>query len=157
MTTSWWDPTTESALDAVLEHEDAAAAVDVGPSDPGEYRGPDIPPRLHYGSVDEFVREYLRHSYRRRIDGRNRVWAARWWEHEEAIARLEALWRAWEASRLDGAGATIGWWREADHHMAVLMDTSGPFASSSDTNAKNDPLPYEAPPAGMFPDVRDAI
>lgn len=38
--------------------------------------GGEAPPALYYGSVDEFVREYLRHVYRRRIDGRNRVWAA---------------------------------------------------------------------------------
>ena len=32
-------------------------------------------PDLYYGSVDEFVREYLRSVYRRRIDGRHRCWA----------------------------------------------------------------------------------
>ena len=154
MTTSWWDAVIEPAPGDVVDHEDATPA----PADAttAEHRGMEPLPRLHYGSVDEFVREYLRHTYKRRIDGRNRVWSARWWEHEEAIARLEALWRAWEASRLEGAGATLGWWREADHHMTVLMDTGGPFASSSDTNARNEPLPYEAPPPGMFPDVRDA-
>ncbi|WP_243890576.1 DUF4913 domain-containing protein [Cellulomonas dongxiuzhuiae] len=30
-------------------------------------------PTLCYGSVDEFVREYLRNVYRRRIDGRTPV------------------------------------------------------------------------------------
>ena len=34
-------------------------------------------PTLYYGSVDEFVREYLRTVYRRAINGRSRVWAAR--------------------------------------------------------------------------------
>ncbi len=53
--------------------------------------GGEAQPTLYYGSVDEFVREYLRHVYRRRIDGRHRVWAARWWEHDEAVIRLEAL------------------------------------------------------------------
>ncbi|GEO34325.1 DUF4913 domain-containing protein [Cellulomonas aerilata] len=71
-----------------------------------------------------------------------------------AIAQFEALWRAWKAARLDGVGATLGWWREADHHMAVRMDTSVPFSSSSDTNSKSEPLPCESPPPGMLPDVR---
>lgn len=30
-------------------------------------------PALYYGSVDEFVREYLRHVYKRRVDGRCRA------------------------------------------------------------------------------------
>lgn len=113
-------------------------------------------PALYYGSVDEFVREYLRHVYRRRIDGRNRVWAARWWEHDEAVIRLEALWRAWEHLRLDPATGMSVWLRDhADYHMAVLMDESGPFAAAEVTQTKKgDPLPYEAPPPGLFPDVR---
>ena len=113
-------------------------------------------PRLYYGSVDEFVREYLRHVYRRRIDGRNRVWAARWWEHDEAVIRLEALWRAWEHLRLDPATGMSVWWRDhADYHMGVLMDEHGPFAAAEVIHTKKgDPLPYEAPPPGLFPDTR---
>ena len=41
-----------------------------------------------------------------------------------------------------------------DPHMRALMDPEGPFAGSEDTNGKNDGLPYEAPPEGLFPDVR---
>ncbi|PYF96368.1 protein of unknown function [Georgenia satyanarayanai] len=118
---------------------------------------------LYYGSVDEFVREYLRHVYRRRIDGRHRVWAARWWEHDEAIIRLEALWRAWEHLRRDPATGMSVWWRDhADHHMAMLMSPDGPF-SAVDPDAKEnhtrkgEPLPYQPPPAGLFPDVRQAV
>ena len=51
-------------------------------------------PDLYYGSVDEFVREYLRHVYKRRIDGRHRCWAGKWWEHDEAVIRPEALCRS---------------------------------------------------------------
>ena len=122
--------------------------------------GGEAQPTLYYGSVDEFVREYLRHVYRRRIDYRHRVWAARWWEHDEAVIRLEALWRAWEHLRRDpGTGMSV-WWRDhADHHMAVLMDPDGPFATATEgeenTSKRGEPLPYVAPPEGMFPDVRE--
>lgn len=117
-------------------------------------------PELYYGSVDEFVREYLRNVYRRRIDGRHRCWAGRWWEHDEAVIRLEALWRSWEHLRQDAATGMSVWWRDhADHHMAVLMDPDGPFATATEgeenTSKKGAPLPYVAPPEGMFPDVRD--
>lgn len=118
-------------------------------------------PSLYYGSVDEFVREYLRHVYRRRIDGRNRVWAAEWWRYDEAVIRLEALWRSWEHLRRDGATGISVWLRDhADHHMAILMDPDGPFAAADPNASENQakrgqPLPYAPPPQGLFLDARD--
>lgn len=123
---------------------------------------PGLDPGLYYGSVDEFVREYLRNVYKRKIDGKARVWAARWWEYDEAVIRLEALWRSWEFLRQDPATGMSVWWRDhADHHMAVLMDPQGPFAAADAMNeanqsSKGESLPYQTPPEGLFPDVRDA-
>ncbi|AYD89928.1 DUF4913 domain-containing protein [Actinomyces sp. 2119] len=116
--------------------------------------------QLWFGSVDEFVRDYLRNVYRRRIDGRHRCWAGRWWQHEEAVIRLEALWRAWEHLRRDAATGMSIWWRDhADHHMAVLMSPDGPFATATEgtenTCRLGEPLPYVPPPEGLFPDVRE--
>jgi hypothetical protein len=113
-------------------------------------------PPLVYGSVDEFVREYLREVYRRKIDGRSAYWAAEWWRYDEAVCRLEALWRAWEHLRHDPATGMSVWWRDhADHHMAILMSEAGPFGHLEDTNDKDDRrLPYTPPPAELFPDVR---
>lgn len=115
---------------------------------------------LQFGSVDEFVRDYLRHIYRRRIDGRNRVWSARWWENGEAIVRLEALWRSWEYLRQDPSTGMSVWWRDhADYHLGVLLSPDGPFGEGADDpenlNRRGDPLPYQAPPDGLFPDVRE--
>ena len=80
--------------------EDDYDGIQAQPSEPEPTEPPAEEPTLYYGSVDEFVREYLRHVYRRAINGRSRVWAARWWEYDEAVIRLEALWRAWEHLRL---------------------------------------------------------
>ncbi len=117
-----------------------------------------LAPRLYYGSVDEFVREYLRFVYRRRIDGRHRCWAGTWWRYDEAVIRLEALWRAWEHLRLDPATGMSVWWRDhADHHMAALMNPDGPFAAATDgpnTNRQGEALPYTSPPPSLFPDLR---
>ena len=140
-----------AAVTEQVEANEADQSVDVDTS--GE-------PTLYYGSVDEFVREYLRLVYRRRIDGRgqHRVWAAEWWRYDEAVIRLEALWRAWEQLRQDPSTGMSVWWRDhADHHMAVLFDPEGPFGRvEGEQNAckAGDPLPYVAPPDGMFPDVR---
>jgi hypothetical protein len=41
---------------------------------------------------------------------------------------VEALWRAWDHLRLDGAiGTNVCWKDHADHHMRVLRDPRGPF------------------------------
>lgn len=118
-------------------------------------------PALYYRNVDEFLRDYLRHVYRRKIDGRHRVWAADWWAYDEAVIRLEALWRAWEHLRLDPATGMSVWLRDhADHHMAVLMDPDGPFHpadATADENhtTKGGPLPYQPPPQGLFSDEPD--
>ena len=63
--------------------------------------------------------------------------------------------QAWEALRLELTFGMSVWWRDhADHHMRMLMSPEGPFATSRDRNSDGDPLPYTAPPAGMFTDVR---
>lgn len=113
-----------------------------------------------FGSPDEFFREYLRWVYRRRIrgDGRTSVWAAEWWRYEEAVIRIEALWRSWEQLRLDPATGISVWLRDhADYHMAVLMDPEGPFAGAEgpqNSAERGEPLPYAPPPPGLFPDDR---
>lgn len=140
-----------AALDAVQQQ---LAALDDEPEPEEE----EPEPELYYGSVDEFVREYLIGAYRRRVDGQNRLWAARWWEYDEAVIRLDALWRAWEHLRQDPTTGMSVWWRDhADHHMGVLLSPEGPFAGSeseADRNRKGQPLPYEAPPEGLFVDER---
>lgn len=149
---------------AAQDLEDGHAASGTDPVDAGQNEQP--PPeeaaQPYYGSSDEFFREYLRHLYAREIGGRGsgRVWRADWWRVPEAIARLDALWRSWEQLRLDGGTGSSVWWRDhADHHMAVLMDTDGPFKGSSDSCGRGEPLPYTPPPAGLFPDERtgDAV
>lgn len=117
----------------------------------------EVEPQLFYGSADEFVRERLRYMYARRVGGGNASfrWAARWWDYPEALARIDALWRAWEHLRLDPAtGSSIWWIEHADHHMPILLSPEGPFAKSDDSNRPGDPLPYIPPPEGLFPDMR---
>ena len=124
---------------------------------PGEVATPT--PELIYGSTDEFVREKLIYLYARKVGPQNDGvfrWAADWWRYPEAVSRLESLWRAWESLRLDGATGSSRWWRDhADHHMPMLMSADGPFAFATSRNSPDDPLPYEPPPLGYFPDMRN--
>ncbi len=123
----------------------------------------DEEPELYFGSVDEFVRGYLLPNYRRRIDGQRTLWAADWWRYAEAVARLDALWRAWEHLRQDAQTGMSVWFRDhAEHHMSILLSPDGPFAAAGEgrerenTNERGEPLPYTPPPGGLFPDVREA-
>jgi Domain of unknown function (DUF4913) len=157
-------PIVAEAVAAVLTPErldqlaaDARAAAEL------ELQGPAVaeaeepaPPELYYGSVDEFVHEFIVPVFGRRVGERAaRRWCAEWWRSAEATIRLEALWRSWEHLRLDPATGMSVWLRDhADHHLAVLWDPEGPFASSVDAAKPGDPLPYTAPPPGLFPNVR---
>ena len=142
----------QAAITEQLEAQEAVEADDAGAAT-------EEAPQLYYGSVDEFVREYLRHAYKRRVGAKEFVWAADWWRFDEAVIRLEALWRAWEHLRLDPATGMSVWFRDhADHHMAILLNESGPFGAADGLHdqrpEKGAPLPYMAPPEGMFLDVR---
>lgn len=114
-------------------------------------------PELVYPNVHEWVRLWLRFAYKRKIDGTQRRWWAKWWQIDEALMRLEALWRAWEHLRLDpGTGMSV-WWRDhADHHLAALMDTDGPFHgidgidSPESTSKAQEPLPHIDAPDWLF-------
>jgi len=136
--------------------DEAAQTLVHGGQDATSGDAPTTPP-LYYGSTNEFVREYLRHVYKRKINGTNTFWSPQWWKSDEAIARLEALWLAWEHLRLDSTTGPSVWWRDhADPHMSVLMSSSGPFAKETDVSASLlDPLPHDEPPEALFPDVRE--
>jgi hypothetical protein len=95
-------------------------------------------------------------TYVRDVDGRAAKWCIEWYYHPEALSRVEALWRAWEHPRLDGATGISVWWKNhADHHMSVLMDPRGPFYKCDmQKNRGPEHLEPKKAPNGWFPDVR---
>ena len=68
--------------------------------DPPPGRASAAPSDSVYDELDTWVEEYFLPTFRRPIGGEYR-WCSRWQEHPEALTRLEALWRSWEALRLD--------------------------------------------------------
>ena len=131
---------TPDRLDALREAATSAAEAELNPPAEAEASAEDAPV-LYYGSVDEFVREFVCPIFRRNVGEEGRAdyrWSARWWESAEAIT------------------GTSVWLRDhADHHLGVLMSPTGPWALSKDTAGPDEPLPYEPPPPDLFPDVRD--
>ncbi|WP_432945813.1 DUF4913 domain-containing protein [Kribbella sp. CA-253562] len=102
----------------------------------------------------EFVAQFFARAYRREIAAR-RTWRKQWWKHPEVTARLDALWRSWEALRLEpGTGMSV-WWRDhADHHMPRILDPDGPFKGCTteghQANGVLGPLPWDNPPEGLY-------
>lgn len=108
-----------------------------------------------FASLDEWVRDWFLHTWqRRRVQ--SQAWCRQWWRHPEAINRLEAMWRAWEAARVhDGPGGMAAWWRDvADYQMSQLLDNDGPFHACRDGHRDTPELGLAADPAphGWFTD-----
>ena len=62
-----------------------------------------------------------------------------WWDHPEAVQRIEALWRAWESLRLDGGTGMNTWWVDhADPQLAQLCNPDiGPFGHCHTTHGRD--------------------
>ncbi|MGC9670950.1 DUF4913 domain-containing protein [Planosporangium sp. 12N6] len=122
-----------AALNALLDQltgappaPPAAGASALAATDDGEAA------ELLYDNVAQFVDEYLRYVVERRIaagSGAGVFWCAKWWAHPEALSRIYALWRAWEALRVtDKALGMSVWWRDhLDPHLTQLTSEYGPF------------------------------
>ena len=95
----------------------------------GEQDEPIMP---FFGSLLEFVVEHFGPVYARNTSPTVR-WCASWWDHAEAIYRLEALWRTWELYRLEPRLGIASWLRDyLDPQLSQLTSPTGPFASCTE-------------------------
>ncbi len=136
---------------------------DVSPVDVGDVarevstgangHAPDTEPaECYYRSLGDFV-GWLLEVYRRSTRGHARVFCPQWWKHPEAVARMDALWRAFEQLRQDpGTGMSVFWRDHADHHMTVLLDSDGPFKGCEDGHSEHPlgPIEQDEAPAALF-------
>jgi Domain of unknown function (DUF4913) len=82
-----------------------------------------------YDNVEQWVHTYLLPTFPRPYGavGMTRwYWCTRWFEHDEAVTRMMALWYAWETARLEMTGM-VGWLQQLDHHLPILCGDDGPF------------------------------
>ncbi|WP_436786931.1 DUF4913 domain-containing protein [Yinghuangia sp. YIM S10712] len=113
---------------------------------------------LVFSSLEDFVTRYIAQVVRRRLSRSVAMWCPAWWAHEEAVARLSVLWRAFEHLKEDEAlGLSFWWTQHADPHLSALMDPDhGPFAlcDARDGHAEHPlgPLPLTPSPPGMWDD-----
>ena len=153
-------------LDAVRQTGELPAAVSRGPVGPGSAARtagsaasePDPPAgepvEPLYGSLLEFVTEAFTPVYCR-VPSPTLRWCASWWDHAEAIYRLEALWRSWELYRLEPRLGIASWLRDyLDPQLRELTSPTGPFASCTDErHSPATPLRTASPPEEYLTDL----
>ena len=107
-----------------------------------------------FGSLLEFVVEHFGPVYARNTSPTVR-WCASWWDHAEAIYRLEALWRTWELYRLEPRLGIASWLRDyLDPQLRELTSPTGPFAScTEDRHSPVKALRTNQPPEAYLIDL----
>jgi hypothetical protein len=120
----------------------------------GGHAGDDEPVEPYFTSLLEFVTEGFAPVYCRPTSPTVR-WCPRWWDHAEAIYRLEALWRTWELYRLEPRLGIASWLRDyLDPQLAALTSPTGPFAQCTDErHSPIKPLRTDYPPEGYFDEL----
>ena len=148
------NPDTAAALAAPAPEPEPEAEPEPEPEPEEE------PRKLHHARLDLFVEKYIAHTYRREVsrpgtEGKIR-WCSQWWDHAEAVGRLDALWMAWEEMRLGEGSEMAAWWTQfADPLMAALFDPEGVFKYCSVSDGHRPSmkvLPTVPAPQGWFQD-----
>jgi hypothetical protein len=111
-----------------------------------EEQGPTDEPAFTNSAA--WVAQWLCPNLEREIK-RTFEWCPQWWDHPEAVQRIEALWRAWEFFRhADATGMSTWWTDHADPHLAILCNPDiGPFGHCHTTHGRDiAPLRTTEPP-----------
>lgn len=106
-------------------------------------------------TVQEWVDTIYTTTYIRRAAGSGQVrWCAQWWQHAEAIVRLSALWRTWEAARAntEDPAAMANWLvHYLDTINPVLLSAEGPFGNCTpDKHEDQKGMPTQPAPPGWW-------
>lgn len=101
------------------------------------FKPPTTPERVgesetSYPNAEVWVNMWFAPTFARR-PGATMHWCPKWWDHPEAVLRLEALWRTWEVLRRDPTTGIATWLREFfDPQFGILTSADGPFAACVD-------------------------
>lgn len=101
-----------------------------------------------YPSLADWVEHHFTQAYLWRVTVDSR-WCAQWWEHPEAIVRLNVLWQLWELARVEeDPAAMASWVRDwLDRLLPPLVGVTGPFYGCSvDPQPDGSPWLHKRPP-----------
>lgn len=125
---------------------------------------PEEAPKQRFASLPVFVEEYVVPNWIHKLgESYAGVWCTKWWEHTEAITRLEATWEAFEVMRLQPPPSLSTWIRDhLDVHMRALTAPHGVFhgCNARENDHIHDPRPpwtVANPPEGLFEVNGDAL
>lgn len=115
-----------------------------------------VEPVLRFASLPVFVEDFVLPNCVHRLGEQHAGrWCVRWWEHAEAVTRLEAIWEAFEVMRQQPAPSFSTWLRDHfDSHMRTLTSTVGVFHRCDADKHFHEVKEVWAsvpPPTGMFP------
>jgi len=124
------------AADPPAAHEIAMAAGDRPPAGPSAGEDPQTeepltpPEPLDMRQLLAWVGNNLALVVERKIaQSQAPNWCPQWWLHSEAIARFEAVRRAWLEAVASPGAAMVVYFEHLDHELDVLMGPVGTFAS----------------------------
>jgi len=156
MTRAITKPTgTSSVKDLAAQVDELAAKLDALSARGGrsEQAGDGREPQ--FGTVEEWVRDYLLPTFPRAAGelgagGRWR-WCEQWWRHDEAVTILTALWYGWEHAAVQVTGM-LDWLPRLYYFLPILCGDDGPFRlcapTAGDLPARHDmPLIADVTPA----------
>ena len=81
----------------------------------------------------EFVEHVIAPLYAQHLTG-NGTWCASWWDHDDALVRLEAVWCAWEALRLEPTTGIARWLRDVADPQVDRDRDRGPFRACGEAS-----------------------
>lgn len=121
-------------------------------ADPATGEDGETSPDLAFTSLPAFVEDFLLQVC---LQHPVEKWCSKWWDHEEAVLRLEALWDAFEAMRTDPGTGTATWIRDfLDPTIASLTsEVTSPFRQCDPRRGAHSVEPRLStlsPPSGMF-------
>src|SRR5579875_3030989 len=77
---------------------------------PAQQSGPALEFTPQFPDLESWVNGFFVVTFAR--PGSEACWCERWWDHPEAVLRLDALWRTWEAAALDPVHGAADWLRD---------------------------------------------
>lgn len=105
--------------------------------------------RPRFAGLESWVHEFFVLTFGR--DAEQWRWCAQWWDHPEAVLRLDALWRTWEVASLDPVYGAADWVRKyLDPSLAELSSAGGPFARCAEGRHVPSPVLPVVPPPDDF-------
>jgi hypothetical protein len=131
-----------------------AAAEHASPAAGTEAEGVKTTEGVDMGTLVPWVENNVTTLIARKVpttDGAPR-WCPQWWDHAEAIARLEAARQAWIALSTAGGTGLVTYFDYLDRVvLAVLTSDSGPFARCNPrTHTPDRPLGHTPPPPQIY-------